>query len=212
MHACMQPDGTCCPAPAFKTQILSEIQAVYSDSDLKKTVWELLEEPVRMDLHNETVYGLIWPFPHCEECKARTRVDHWFAWTRQQQYSFMEALFPSPASRFTNIVSDECVIKSMMIFYGLTGLISCGLVAAKSWASWRLHQVDAPARTGNHSQGAFVKKLSRTLLSCCRTTRVVVLQPKIAFLSKESFCTTSITLSGQAWHLAHQFKSTLGLI
>lgn len=74
-----------------------------------------------MDLSNETVYNLIWPFPHCEDCNSHTSVDPWNTWSRFQQYSFMQALFQSPASRVTNIVSDECIIKSMMKFYGLTG-------------------------------------------------------------------------------------------
>lgn len=69
-------------------------------------------------------YSLPWPLPTCAgtNCSADPlTAAPWQQWSEGQQMEFLVKLFPGSASRVVNVVSDECMIKSQLNFYGLTG-------------------------------------------------------------------------------------------
>lgn len=68
-------------------------------------------------------YSLPWPLPSCEDGTACTNATDapWEQWSEGRQMEYLVKLFPGSASRVVNVVSDECMIKSQLNFYGLTG-------------------------------------------------------------------------------------------
>ena len=45
----------------------------------------------------------------------------WARWSIAKQAQYLARLFPLPGSRVMNVVSGECMIKSMLAAYGLVG-------------------------------------------------------------------------------------------
>jgi hypothetical protein len=82
-----------------------------------ESLWSMLTEE-RKPL-DERPYNLDWPFKHCETCKSDPAKVPWQQWSISQQAQYLTRLFPLPASRLINIVSDECMLKSMMAVYGV---------------------------------------------------------------------------------------------
>ena len=56
-----------------------------------------------------------------QDCSTDVRTQQWTSWSLEVQYQFLRALFPSTAARVTYSVSDECLIPSILSFYGLSG-------------------------------------------------------------------------------------------
>lgn len=94
-------------------------------------MWDLLlsaREATPEEL--ERPYNIPWPFPHCrgDACEAPGDAlppldgeRPWERWAIETQQDYLFRVFGSPASRVTNIVSDECLIKTALRFYGLDG-------------------------------------------------------------------------------------------
>ena len=84
-----------------------------------ESLWSILTE-ARRPL-DERPYNLDWPFEHCEDCREDVAAAPWQRWSMSQQAEYLTRFFPLPGSRLSNIVSDECMIKSMLALYGLDG-------------------------------------------------------------------------------------------
>lgn len=78
---------------------------------------------------NARPYSLPWPLPCCASgaCRNASRdaaalaAVPWAQWSEGEQMEALVKLFPGSASRVVNVVSDECMIKSQLNFYGLVG-------------------------------------------------------------------------------------------
>lgn len=85
------------------------------------SIYDLLRERVSVNKTLDRPYNIEWPLPNCAWCQSNTARDPWERWTMDQQVDFLYQIFPGAASRVVNIVSDECMVKSMMNFYGIKG-------------------------------------------------------------------------------------------
>jgi hypothetical protein len=112
-------------------------------------------------------YNLPWPFPSCETCLVSVPKDPWQLWTSDVQLKYLSKIFPGSASRLVNIVSDECMIKSMLKFYGLTG---------PEWQTggFSTHVDWTRANEGGHP-GSYTKEMLRVDPDFIRRVRLSVL-------------------------------------
>jgi hypothetical protein len=85
------------------------------------SIYDLLRERVSINKTIDTPYNIDWPLPFCSWCSAKPSRDPWEHWSMDQQLDFLFNIFPGAASRVVNVVSDECMVKSMMNFYGIKG-------------------------------------------------------------------------------------------
>ena len=99
----------------------------------------------RTSTQNDRPYNIDWPFPHCRACvdddppppqlssneasnfedglgnSSESAGPLWTQWSLNKQAKYLIKLFPLPGSRLINIVSDECMIKSMLAAYDMVG-------------------------------------------------------------------------------------------
>lgn len=80
------------------------------------------------DDNGDRFYNLPWPFPHCRGCPGDDEdatapvgdgAHPWHRWSVRRQGGHLTRLFPLPGSRIINVVSDECMLKTMLAAHGL---------------------------------------------------------------------------------------------
>lgn len=85
------------------------------------TIYMLLKTPEATDTAVDKPYNIEWPFPACPQCRTDPWKTPWELWNYIQQMEFLRFIFPGSASRIVNIVSDECMVKSQLNFYAVSG-------------------------------------------------------------------------------------------
>lgn len=86
-----------------------------------ETIHKLLTAREPEDSSDDKPYNIDWPFPACAKCKVNPWNTPYDLWNPEQQMAFLRFIFPGAASRVVNIVSDECMVKSLLNFYEVNG-------------------------------------------------------------------------------------------
>jgi hypothetical protein len=86
-----------------------------------ETIHKLLNSREPVDTSVDKPYNIDWPFNACARCMVNPWNTPYTLWNRDQQTAFLRFIFPGSASRIVNIVSDECMVKSLLNFYSVNG-------------------------------------------------------------------------------------------
>ena len=135
-------------------------------------LWSILgaEQPSVTD---NRPYNIDWPFDFCNETRCpddddadssgpvaavaaangaqNTTKPPWSRWSINKQAKYLIRLFPLPGSRLINIVTDECMLKSVLTAYGLLAP-EWQSEGGSSHVDWG--RADAHGHPGSYSQAA----------------------------------------------------------
>lgn len=120
-----------------------------------QSLWDILRAP-RPHATAERFYNLDWPFEHCADCPGDDEPvgmdpHPWKNWSISRQGHYLTRYFPLPGSRVINIVSDECMLTSMMSVHGVVApkWQSDGFSSHVDWS-----RADAQGHPGSYSKAA----------------------------------------------------------